>query len=150
MSFVYPHARALAWSGGLDLTAGTIRAMVVTTASSILDDVAAESLSDFVDLAETTVSGYTAGGEALTTRSIENPGTGPVRFKADNLDFGVLAWGSGEQLAGLLVYLDTGDPATDVPIAAIDQVDPNGVAFPYTPVNVPFLVEWLGGVVFEL
>lgn len=151
MSFVFPNARAQAWSGNLDLTAGTVRAMLVATGTSIFDEPEAATLSDFSNLAETTVSGYTAGGIALSSRAIVDPGDGSApNFEADDLSFGPLAWGSGEKIAAVLIYVDTGNPATDVPIAAIDQVDPNGIAFPYEPENVALELAWPGGAVFGL
>lgn len=150
MSFVFPRARALAWTGAFNLTTGTVRAMLVQAGSSVPDEVGADVVSDFTDLREFTGSGYTAGGVALANRSVLDLGTGVVQFKADDVAFGTLAWGSGQSIAGILVYADVGASSVDVPIAWIDQVDPNGVAFPYSPENVPFNAEWLGGVVFEV
>ncbi len=150
MSFVFPNARALAWTGALDLTAGTVRAMLIQSGSSVPDEIGADVVSDFSDLREFSGSGYTAGGVALANRSIDDLDDGVVQFKADDVAFGTLAWGSGQTIAGVLIYADVGASSADIPIAWIDQVDPNGVAFPYAPASVPFSASWLDGVVFEV
>jgi hypothetical protein len=65
---------------------------------------------------EVIASGYVSGGISLTTVTIEqNQTDSRIEIKADEADFGML---TATDIAGLLVYVDTGSAATDLIISA--------------------------------
>lgn len=148
MSFVYPNARALAWAGAIDLSTDTIKAALVRPTTTCAADVDAKFVADFATLDETEVSGYAR--QTLASVAIVDPGTGTVTVEADDVDFGVLEEGFGDTIGGVLLYIDNGSAAADVPLAFIDSVDPASISFPYLPIGSQFVVEWLAGIVFEL
>lgn len=150
MSLIFPNARAMAWAGSLDLTTATIKAALLRPATSVASEIDAKFLSDFSALEEVTLGGYAR--QTLTTPAIDDPGTGLVAFKADDVAFGVLSPSAtiGDSVGGILLFVANGSPSTDVPLAWIDSVDPASIAFPYDAAGRPLSVTWAGGVVLSL
>lgn len=148
MSYVFPNARALAWTGAIDLAGDTIKVLLVEVGSSVAAEDDAIVLSDFTTLLETTATGYSR--ETLTGKAVVDPGGGPVTFEADDVDFGILGAGSSGDIAGALLFVDNGGAGSDVPLCYFDSVTASSIAFPYTPAGHTFLIEWVGGVVAEL
>lgn len=65
---------------------------------------------------EITASGYTSGGISLTSVTVtQNQTDSRVELSADEADFGTL---TASDIAGLLVYINTGDPTTDLILSA--------------------------------
>lgn len=136
--FVFPFARQQAWSGALDLSSVTLKAAFLRTTSSVSAEQTAQALDQFTDLDEADCIGYAR--QTLSTVSVDLDGQ-DVRLLADDLDFGVLSGGSAP-IGAILIFVDTGSPSTDVPVAYLDAVAAASVAFPFSPLGRDVLVEW--------
>ena len=103
-------------NGGIDLDTDTIKLALVT--SSYTPDI--DLHEDFADITNEVVgTGYVAGGQALTTKSVVVDNTNDLaKFDADDV-----TWGTSTitARAGIL-YKDTGTPATSTLIAYFDFV----------------------------
>lgn len=101
-------------NGNINLAADTIKVMLVdSTYAPNIDTHAYRSAVT----GEVTGTGYTAGGQALTTKSVTQDNTGDAAvFDADPV-----TWASSTITArGAVLYKDTGNASTDNLIAYFD------------------------------
>lgn len=115
--------------GEIDFDTAAVKALLVDSTYSIdidLHDVRSQ-LSG-----EISGTGYSSGGVPLTgVVVIYDPNTNTTRIDADDANFGIVTL---SDVAGLVVYVDTGTPATS-PLVSFHQMpsqNPDGVAFVYT------------------
>jgi hypothetical protein len=106
---------------GVDLDTDTIKAMIVTSAytPSKASHVFRSSVTN-----EVTGTGYTAGGIALGTKTVALA-SGVVKFDADDITILQNAAGFANGRT-VVLYKDTGNPATDPLIAYGDMVSDKG------------------------
>jgi len=100
------------------LTGATVKAMLLgkdTGGTDYVQDNATQSFRADVTAFEVAGTGYTAGGVAVTGLTITAPGD--VHLIVDDIDFGTLTL-TVDSISAVVLYVDTGDPATDVLIAA--------------------------------
>jgi hypothetical protein len=122
--------------------------LLLRSSSSVFEagEHGAGALDDFAALDECDSAGYSR--QTPTSVSVTHNAS-VCRMLCDDLAFGPISGGSGT-VGGLLLILDTGDPATDVPIALLDQVEAASVVFPYQPIGKTLEVDLTGGILLEL
>lgn len=121
-----------------DNSTTTIKAMLVT--SGYVPNIDTHSfISDVTN--EVTGAGYTAGGKALLNRTITIDTTNDLaKYDADDI-----AWTASTVTArGLVIYKDTGTPATSPLIAYIDFVSDK------TSVDADFVIAWHANGIFDV
>lgn len=104
-----------------DDAGATFRLMLVTSAYVYSDD--HNTRSDVTG--EITNTGYTSGGDAITGRTVTQEDTANEgRYEAADVTFSPID--AGDLPASAIVYLDTGNPATDdlVCCLTLSTVDP--------------------------
>jgi len=146
MSFVYPAARAAAWTGALDLETAALKALLLGASTTAAADTDAAVLSDFAALAESDAAGYSR--QALSGVTVTSDADGAA-MGADDLDFGVLA-GASEAVVAILVIADNGGPGSDLPVAYLNEVEAASIAFPYVPIGRQLEALFPGGKVLDL
>lgn len=102
-----------ALTGGIDFENDSFKAMIVT--ASYTPDVDAHL--DRADVTnEVTGTGYTAGGEAITCTVTKDTANNRIDIAWDDV-----TWeGATITGRGVIIYLDTGDAATDILVSYVD------------------------------
>lgn len=110
----YDNAKKNLWNGTIDLDTNTIKCALVTS-SYTPSQASHEFFSDITN--EVTGTGYTAGGQALTTKVVSaDTSNHRGKFTADNV-----SWTSSTITArGAVLYKDTGTASTSPLIGYID------------------------------
>lgn len=103
---------------GIDFLSDTIKVALMKT--SYVPDFAAQEFYSQVSGQEVVGAGYTAGGQALTVKTVAQDNTNNRGvFDADNI-----YWPNATiQARGVLVYKDTGNPATSPLIGYFDFLE---------------------------
>ena len=128
-SYVTNKCVALQAAGTLVYASDTIKALLLTSASSPNQDV---NFIDELTANESALGGYSR--QTLTTKTVtEDDANNQVEFSSDNLAFGTLA--TGETLQYCAIFKDTGTPSTSPVMAIIDftATPTNGSTFTLTP-----------------
>lgn len=116
--------------GEIDFRSATLKAMLVD--SNYTEDLDAHEFKSQVTN-EVTGTGYTAGGVALSGPTIiYDPATNTTRVDAADANFGIVTL---SDVAGIVVYVDTGDPATSILVSYHSMA-------PQNPDAVPFVYTW--------
>lgn len=114
---------------------GTFDFLVDTIKVALMTSTYLPSIDDefFGDISNNQVvgTGYTAGGFVLANKTLVQGAD--LVFDADNID---LTIASGLQIKSMVVYRDTGDPATSELICVKESF------FPKTVINSSFKIEW--------
>lgn len=134
----YDKAKKNLWNGGVNLAADTIKVLLVDSTYAPTQASTHEFKSDVIG--EIAGTGYTAGGQALSSQAVSADATNHRgKFSAANA-----SWTNATFTAyGAVVYKDTGSAATSPLIGFIDfggaktcsngsftiQWDPNGIAY---------------------
>lgn len=114
-SLIYNKYRKAALDGGIDLVNDTIKLMLVT--ASYTPDQDNHDFIDDVSANEVSSSGYTAGGQALGTKTNTQDNTNDLGvFDAADLTWTAVTFSTRY---GVL-YKDTGTPSTSPLIACFD------------------------------
>lgn len=126
-TFLYDKARERFLSGGLDWDSDTVKAVLVDTAAYTPDPATDEFLSEIPAVDRIAVSA------ALTGKTV----TAGVA-DAEDVTFPAV---SGDSVEAIVLFKDTGDPATSPLIAFLD----NAVGLPFTPSGADVIVRWSDG-----
>lgn len=125
MSAIYPKAKEAMLSGGINLATGTVKAALVDTGTYTYS-----AAHEFY----TSVSASVVGTPAtLASKTV----TGGV-FDADDVTFASV---TGNSIEAVVLYIDTGTPATSRLIAYIDA----GSGLPLTPNGTNVQMVWDSG-----
>ncbi|MGE5512375.1 MAG: hypothetical protein ACM31O_14100 [Bacteroidota bacterium] len=125
-SALYPKFKELLLGGDIDLMADTIKAALVDS-----NDVSFNTAHDFLDDVS---AGIVGTPQTLNNKSITNG-----VFDADDITFPSV---TGDQVEVILLYKDTGNPATSPLIAWIDTA---ASGLPVTPNGGNINVAWSSG-----
>lgn len=128
-SAIYPKAKEALLQGDIDMSTATIKAALIDT-----DDVAYNSAHDFYDDVSAAVVGTP---QEITTKTFTNG-----QFNGDDVTFSSV---TGDESEAIVIYEDTGTPATSHLIAFIDT----GTGLPVTPSGGDITVTW-GSYIFAL
>jgi hypothetical protein len=130
-SAIYPKAKQAFLQGGINMSTGVIRAVLVDTGAYTYN-----TAHDFYnDLSG--VVGTESG--AFTTKTFVDG-----LFDADNITFTAV---TGATVEALVIFLDTGNVATDALIAYIDQAS---AGLPATPNGGDISIAWAVAGIFQL
>lgn len=121
-SAIYPKAKEALLQGDIDMSTATIKAALVDTGV-----VAYNAAHDFYDDISTAVVGTP---QTIGTKTFTNG-----QFNGDDVTFSAV---SGAQCEALVIYEDTGTPATSHLIAFIDSA----TGLPVTPSGGDITVTW--------
>ena len=113
--FIYEDIALALWSAGIDYVADDIRCAFVDSSYSL--DASVDQFWADVSAAEVSGTGYTAGGELLTGKSLVDTDTGVVNLACDNPSWGT-ATITGIRYA--VFYKDTGSAATSPLMVCVD------------------------------
>lgn len=133
-NFWYRNSRLVQLTTGLNWSSADIRALLVMSDSTAGVDKSAQFLTGangFTTLDEMNGAGYarvTAAGKAV---ALDVPND-QVLVSFNPLNFGATIANGSRQVAGIVVFLNVGSDATNVPLFWIDSVDA-GPIFPYSP-----------------
>lgn len=106
----------------VDFDTDDIKVALITNAN--IPDIDVDDFFDDFEATEVSGVNYTAGGEALTTRTINESG-GVVTFDADDVSW--LEDGSGfADARHAILYNDTGTPSTSALVATMNMVVDKG------------------------
>jgi hypothetical protein len=129
-SFLYNKGKTEILNGGIDLLNDTIKVAMVT--SSYSPDKDADDYFDDVTN-EVSGTGYTAGGKALTNKSVSQDNTNDrAKFDADDVTWTVATITA----RAAVIYEDTGTDSTSPLIAFVDFGED------YSTSGEDFTIEW--------
>jgi hypothetical protein len=131
---VYPIALAKFMSGDIDLTSDVIKVMLIDTGTSGADY---QATDDF--MADIAAAGRIGASAALDNKTV----TGGV-FNADDATWAAV---TGATCEAAIVYVDTGDAATDILLCWMDTFDSG---FPFTPNGGGFTLTWNASGIFSI
>lgn len=131
---VYPIALAKFMSGDIDLTSGVIKVMLIDTGTSGADYQATDGF-----MADIAAAGRVGASAALDGKSV----TGGV-FNANDATWAAV---TGATCEAAIVYVDTGDVATDILLCWMDTFDSG---FPFTPNGGGFTLTWNESGIFSI
>lgn len=131
---VYPKALKHLMDKDIDLLVDTIKVMLVDTGTAGADYQAGDEFMSGIP-----VAGRIGASAALTTPTT----TGGV-FDADNATWAAV---TGATCEAAIVYVDTGDAATDLLLCWMDTFDSG---FPFTPNGGGFTLTWSGSGIFSI
>lgn len=130
-SVVYPKAKEAMLTGAVNLSSGTVKAALIDTGAYTYN-----SAHDFYD--DVPSGAIVAVSGALANKTVTN-GT----FDADDI---TLTNVTGATVEAVIVFLDTGTPATSRLLAYIDS----GSGLPYTPNGATVTISWNLSGIFNL
>lgn len=129
-SVVYPKAKEQFLQGGINLSSGVVRAVLIDTGTYTYN--AAHNAYDDLSGVVATETG------ALTGKTFTNG-----VFDADNA---TVTAATGATAEAIVVFLDTGTPANDLLLAYIDS----GTGLPVTPNGGDITISWNASGIFAL
>jgi len=133
-NLIYPTARASFMQAGINMSSGVIRAVLIDTGTYTYN--AAHNAYD--DLSG--VVGSESGAFANKTFGVVAAGV----FDADNITFTAV---TGATVEAIVIFLDSGAPATDLLIAYIDTA---ASGLPVTPNGGDITISWAAGGILTL
>ena len=130
-NLIYPKAKEAMLQGNLDLSGGTVKAVLVDTADYTYN-AAHDNLDDVI-----------AGARVGTAVTLTGKTFTNGLFDADNV---TLTSVSGDQSEAVLIYIDTGVESTSQLVALLDT----GTGLPVTPNGGNINFNWNGSGIFQL
>lgn len=128
MSFVYPHAKHLAGTAGLDFqeAGGDFRIILLGSGSTAGTEEDETTLAGFTTLAELVATNYTTGGKTLDSQTfLKNATFDWSVFDADDLTWSSLGdAGSPTTIVGAMVILWQGSLNASNPVFYYDSDEP--------------------------
>ena len=130
MAIVNSYKKA-ALEGGINLATDTVKVMLLT--STHVTDIDLDVFIDDVSANEVSGTGYTAGGQALTTKAVTQDNTNDLgKFDADDV-----TWATATITARFaVIYKDTGTASTSPIVNIVD------FGADRTSTGVDFVINW--------